>query len=351
MKVEYFKKLDLLRFIAFFLVFWQHAFSDFFVRFTFIDKQIIENFTHTGGLGVQFFFVLSGFLITFLLLKELQEFGNISLKKFYMRRVLRIWPLYYLIVISGVFFLPYFFKSFQFCGNIVYNFFFLNNFDFGNPCPAKNVNITWSVAIEEQFYLVWPVLFILLRNKIKFLFIISFALIILGFVYKINASELNAYFHTFGNVSYLMIGCCGAILFSKYRDLISSNSYFGKFQLYVVFLLIFLLILFQSVFSMIFLPILFLYIIYYFIVNEKNDHENFFSKLGKYTYGMYLYHPTIIIFSKMIFDILKIEYQNAGVGYLFLGLLSFLLTVLVSIISYNIFEKKILNLKRYFIQV
>ena len=62
---------------------------------------------HAGGLGVYFFFVLSGFLITYLLLVEKAKTGTVAVKKFYWRRVLRIWPLYYLIVILGFFVIPY----------------------------------------------------------------------------------------------------------------------------------------------------------------------------------------------------------------------------------------------------
>ena len=61
-----------------------------------------------GGLGVVFFFVLSGFLITYLLLKEKEQTGTINVKKFYLRRILRIWPLYFLIVALGFFVLPHF---------------------------------------------------------------------------------------------------------------------------------------------------------------------------------------------------------------------------------------------------
>ena len=63
------------------------------------NKLIIE----LGGLGVIFFFVLSGFLITYLLLKEKEQTGTVNVKKFYARRVLRIWPLYFFIVLLGFF--------------------------------------------------------------------------------------------------------------------------------------------------------------------------------------------------------------------------------------------------------
>ena len=71
-------------------------------------KSAVNTFVfEAGGLGVYFFFVLSGFLITYLLLVEKAKTGTIAVKKFYLRRILRIWPLYYLIVILGFFVVPY----------------------------------------------------------------------------------------------------------------------------------------------------------------------------------------------------------------------------------------------------
>ncbi len=84
-----------------------------------------------GGLGVYFFFVLSGFLITYLLLAEKEKNGKINIKQFYIRRILRIWPLYYFVLLLGFFVLPHF-DSIQisylqgdftnyFYSNLVYN--------------------------------------------------------------------------------------------------------------------------------------------------------------------------------------------------------------------------------------
>ncbi len=72
-------------------------------------RSIIQKFVfELGSLGVYFFFVLSGFLITYLLLVEKAKTKTVAVKKFYVRRILRIWPLYYLIVILGFFVIPYF---------------------------------------------------------------------------------------------------------------------------------------------------------------------------------------------------------------------------------------------------
>src|SRR5215204_2292769 len=101
----YFKNITSLRFFAALLVFCSH--------FEIIKKlNGLPAFTHVaffreaGHLGVVCFFVLSGFLITYLLLREQNDFSRIHVGRFYLRRVLRIWPLYFLILVLGFFVFP-----------------------------------------------------------------------------------------------------------------------------------------------------------------------------------------------------------------------------------------------------
>lgn len=115
-----------------------------------------------GDIGVSFFFVLSGFLISYILLKEQERNGTINIKSFYMRRILRIWPLYYLIVVFGFLIFPmlktYFGQVPQESADPLLCSTFLNNFDRiinGKP-DAAALGGLWTIAIEEQFYLLWP---------------------------------------------------------------------------------------------------------------------------------------------------------------------------------------------------
>ena len=104
----FFPNLDGLRFFAFFSVFLFHSF--------FTKNEAVQNnslfvtlrlLTRHGDLGVNFFFVLSGFLITFLLLNERQFTGRIHIGAFYVRRILRIWPLYFVAVFLGFIVFPW----------------------------------------------------------------------------------------------------------------------------------------------------------------------------------------------------------------------------------------------------
>jgi peptidoglycan/LPS O-acetylase OafA/YrhL len=130
-----------------------------------------------GKNGVYLFFVLSGFLITYLLLKEKEKYKTILFKKFYLRRVFRIWPLYFLIIILAFFVFPYI-EVFKIPNQesaswyrMIYEFLL---FCFLLPNLASSIRIfpflpfashTWSIGVEEQFYLIWPILIKKIKNR------------------------------------------------------------------------------------------------------------------------------------------------------------------------------------------
>src|SRR5688500_3290557 len=106
----FFPNLDSLRSIAFLLVFFQHGFYNFFKNFegeSYLTDRLIAFLFLNGGSGVRIFFVLSGFLITYLILKEVRDNGKLNLGYFYLRRTLRIWPLYYAVVIFSFLVYPF----------------------------------------------------------------------------------------------------------------------------------------------------------------------------------------------------------------------------------------------------
>ena len=117
-----------------------------------------------GGVGVLMFFVISGFLITWLLLHEDRQWGNVSLRRFYIRRTLRIFPAFYVFWLLVVFSSIVFRKELQ-VSQAAASFFYVNNYYqalWGDPGSA--LSHTWSLGIEEQFYLLWPLAFIILHS-------------------------------------------------------------------------------------------------------------------------------------------------------------------------------------------
>ncbi|NQY11950.1 MAG: acyltransferase [Flavobacteriales bacterium] len=350
-KVIHYSRLDTLRFFAFFLVFWMHAFSVSFSNISSDDfiQSIIDKIMYTGPIGVHLFFVLSGFLITHLMVSEEKVSGKFNLWHFYLRRVLRIWPLYYLVMILGIFVLPSFVNTFTFDGSIIKNLLFWNNFD--STHHAINVGVAWSVAIEEQFYLVWPLVFLLLKNK-KALILGCFTLFILSVLFIIN-NPIESNYHTFGNVTYLMSGCIGALLFSEYKVQF-ENSVVAKSKALPILIIVtvfFVLIPIINndllILSVVFLPICYMNIIFNLVINNS-EKVSFFSKLGKYTYGMYLYHITVIILVRIVFDKLNADYFNDPLVNILVSLISLAITIVISIFSYNYFEKYFLKIKSKF---
>ena len=346
--MSYFHRLDTLRFFAFLIVFISHLFTKFDYD-TLTESPFLLNFLKSfldnGGAGVQIFFVLSGFLITFLLCKEEEKFGRINIRFFYMRRILRIWPLYYLVLILGIFILPHVANTFAFDGVIWKNLVFLNNFEMLKSGQEINTGVAWSVAIEEQFYVVWPILFVVFyrRNRLIYVAIITYLLS----CWYTFVSPSTAYFHTFGNINYLMAGCMGGVLFFKQKTFISSK--FKSCKLF--YLNLFIILLLNNLPNLpvfLILPFNYLFIILYLVSRNLSVERNIFMKLGKYTYGMYLYHSIFLICTKIVMTKLNFDYENNILLLITVGVIALTLTITFSIVSYRVFESKFLKLKGLF---
>jgi peptidoglycan/LPS O-acetylase OafA/YrhL len=162
-------ELDGLRFYAFLGVFICHTLpfdGVFYRRFHLPLPWLWGAAAKSGAAGVDLFFALSAFLITSLLLREREETSGISLRRFYLRRILRIWPLYFLLIALGVILshtvagqsLPGYYVAgyLLFAGNWVHAVF---------GRPESICSPLWTVSIEEQFYLLWPLLVKLLGRR------------------------------------------------------------------------------------------------------------------------------------------------------------------------------------------
>jgi peptidoglycan/LPS O-acetylase OafA/YrhL len=144
-KTTVFGSLDGLRAVSILAVIWHHA-GTANNSWRLLDR---------GFLGVDLFFVISGFLIVTLLLREQSSIGEISLKKFYIRRTLRIFPLYYGVIL----FLAVIYATVN--RNSLFGHRFLSDLPYyltftANFVPVVGLKIVWSLATEEQFYLLWP---------------------------------------------------------------------------------------------------------------------------------------------------------------------------------------------------
>ena len=207
-KLVYFSNLNSLRAIAALLVVlfhceeWLPSFSNLYL----LSIMDILSFNGRGGeIGVHFFFILSGFLITFLLLNEIKHAGAVHIGKFYLRRFFRIWPLYFFTLLIGFAIIPLFIPNEQSESSLFMYVLFLSNIDnISSPTNNGILGVHWSVAIEEQFYLFWPLLFFLNKRLLLFFMFILFAFSEIFFllVYSLSVK----YLHTFSNIRLLATG-------------------------------------------------------------------------------------------------------------------------------------------------
>lgn len=189
------------------------------------------NLFDSGSLGVRFFFVISGFLITWLLLLESDQAGRVSLKHFYMRRSLRIFPVYFafLTVLGLIHWLtPYQQSQAAWIGN----FTFTTNF-----IKLRELGITghlWSLAVEEQFYLIWPGVFLICGVALNFRTAVRvlsvpiltapvFRMIACKHWYPASLSPLFNFYPTFNFYDSLAVGCVCAIVLARKRAWLKST--------------------------------------------------------------------------------------------------------------------------------
>lgn len=188
--------------------------------------------TLKNGLAVTIFFALSGFLITYLLLVEKKQ-GEIKIEKFYLRRIFRIWPIYYLYLFISIVLSFIYWQNLLNISSLFY-FFLLANIPpiFFNSLPL--LSHYWSLGVEEQFYLFWP--HVLKNVKFSSLYIIIFSFILIFNILKyliyhhsvnINIDKLYIFISSF-RIDCMAIGGLGA-LFLYFKNLIILKIIYNKF--------------------------------------------------------------------------------------------------------------------------
>jgi len=337
--------------------------------YSFADNKYFYDFIHSlGKNSVFFFFVLSGFLITHLIVREKRKFGVFDFQKFYMRRVLRIWPLYYIIMGISFLIIPFisfYFGIFDTFPNTYYKMVlttdydspktiwsylgFLSNHGLSEGIVLVGGSQTWSVSIEEQFYLFWPVLLLFVFKSRPYLWLLSSIILIfiLNFFLKVDFFAVFRY-------EYLFIGCIGGLFI--------NSSYFKKISpiidkkiFYIINLLIILILSFFSVFDKYTQSFVISIFFLSFIILTVNNHFYFrskiFDEMGKISYGIYMYHPFVMFLIFPVLEYLKtlIFPINSGGAMIFLLVMQYILTIgitlFISYFSYNYIEKKFLLLK------
>ena len=162
---DYRPELDVVRFLAFLLVFFHHMYPRIYVQehlgeFTAVlghsGLRVFMSCANACGMGLCLFFTLSAYLITDLLLKERSKCQAISVRKFYIRRMLRIWPLYAVGVTIGLALAAVGHHASDITRFEWYLLFAGNIYCAAHGWSGNPMTLLWSISVEEQFYLVWP---------------------------------------------------------------------------------------------------------------------------------------------------------------------------------------------------
>jgi len=351
---RYFHTFNSLRFFSFLLVFVSHIPND--------KSSLISFFSKSGGIGVSFFFVLSGFLITYILMFEKINKDKISLKKFFARRILRIWPLYYAMILFA-FLTPYILEFLNLPSsdegyepNLLTSMLFLENYKMmytGSFPNASPLRVMWTICVEEYFYLIWGIIFYFISAK-KTPILIGICIITAN-IFRIIYNHYGIYsYDIFSNIDYFAYGAIPAYILlykSTYLDKIEKISLNIKYiLLFITIALIFVIpnikLGWITYFSPTIYGILFSTVILFTLPSSNFIHikdKYLISKLGIFTYGLYLIHTIIINLLLQTKNMFPFE-----INWFILATLSLILTILISISSYHLFEKHFLKLKKYF---
>lgn len=306
--------------------------------------------------GVTMFFVISGFLITYLLLNEVERTDTVDIPKFYLRRVLRIWPIYYGYIAISILVLYIIGNQFDIINSrLWYYLFFAANIPFLTASGIWVIVHFWSIGVEEQFYLFWPWL---VKYGKKHILKIAVGVCCLWLICKYGilllCGKCVAYrFFSVTRFDCMMIGAIGAILYYR-RNKAFCNLFFNKYISLMAWVL-----LLTSEFYGSYIPspvrIQYIAVLSLFVImsqlTEKpfliNLENRLFDFVGKISYGIYVIHPILIFVFSRWYSQLGVTWPELTQRIIIYIFITFI-TIILAYISYRFYEKPFLNLKRKF---
>ena len=353
----YFPQLDSIRGMSFIAIFFFHS-----LRINYGNNflgSFIKYLFNSLPLAIDVFFILSSFLLTYLALHEHVKTGKFSFGNYFRRRILRIWPLYYLILILAFLIFPFvahFFHAKMTLPNPLYYIFFIANF-----YTIEHVfflQFLWTISVEEQFYLLWG---LSMRFFYKYLRLIIAVLFIVSVSFSVYAI-CNRVPHYFNTLTYLFdFGCggLGAIMIFNNWKVVRCISHFQTgatvgFYCYLPFH--FFIFYFADKYltgtaaNLTVLLSRYLFIVYIALLiveqmkNERRtkalEKNQFLIYTGKISYGLYCFHGITITFTNLLLQHFNIDMQNWLLVFIY-----FIINYLIASASYFYFELPFLKLK------
>lgn len=367
------KELDGLRGVAVVLVMALHIFK----RAAYFTEHPVllafTKFTTVGWVGVDIFFTLSGFLITSILLKSKTE--EHYFKNFYVRRALRIFPLYYVAIVFVLLFAPKVEPEFmaQLKTALPIMLLYQQNWAllFKNFHITQYLGITWSLAIEEQFYFLWPfIVYKLNREQLVkasvWYIAVSMIVRILGTLFWPNLSQASTFFYytSFARFEEMLFGGLLAVFltYEGSQEKVRRYAHPLFFVSFAIFIALHLLSLpgsphpeHSSVPLMLggytTAALFTLGLIGVFVTHPPETilrrifHNPVLTFLGKYSYSIYLFHMTATL---ILLDVFWHSGMRGWKPYVLFPITTYIASVLIALLTWNLLEKHMLNLKKYF---
>jgi peptidoglycan/LPS O-acetylase OafA/YrhL len=326
-----------------------------------------------GHYGLQYFFCGSGFLISFMILREYDKTGRFRMGFFYLRRIFRIWPAYYVLVLL-VYLLIYHTSFFDLPGMSgafaphahqaiwLFLLFLPHLSEFSFPA-APYLHHTYTIGIEEQFYLIWA---LLLKYFRKYFFVINLLILITGLLlallhylafdwFNVHGLRILNQIATYYDYSQLTTFSIGTLLAYYLRSGHASLNWFKNRYIQMAFYLLFALLVYFNyrppVWGPELMTILVSFILLFATFKETsliNYSWPIWEYLGKISYGVYLFHYVALVL------VLKpmIVYWNWPLHnpFVFGGAITavLLLAILLGMLSYYLIEKPFFGLKDRF---
>jgi len=326
-------------------------------------------FSNSSQIAVTFFFVLSGFLITYFLMNDYDNTKKREkITRFYINRILRIWPLYYVLILIGFFILPNisFFQlptselyDKNFNKRFIYYLFFLPNI--GAFLAGKQLFIgnVWSLAVEEFFYLFFPLFFYFTSFKRleRSLWIVFVVFVVLCFLLHsslfVPHNKIGLYLKGWADTYRLYafaVGSLAAYYFICTPEQVKSIrlDWFWRFSTGLLLMLVILVVFgatfgffTQQIYSVLFGC--FLFCLIYSTKKYRMLNLSLINYLGKISFGIYMLHPLAIIIAIKSFGL---QINNGFMSLFLLYVTVILLTIAMSSLSYYFLEKPFLKLRK-----
>jgi peptidoglycan/LPS O-acetylase OafA/YrhL len=361
----YHPELDVLRFFSFFLIFLHHSMPhdpSFYSKMGVAPTlaSAFATLAATGAMGVQLFFLLSSYLVTELLIRERSLRGDIDLKSFYIRRILRIWPLYYALLALAwamQWFVPG--QHIGWRAGLAFTLFAGNWWIVFIGFPSSIIFPLWFVSLQEQFYLFWPVTMRKLSARgllTASASLISVATLVRWYLASHHIWESKIWCNTFVHLDAIAFGILLAVLLGgqapRLTCLHRAALGAGGFVCLVLAASYFRIKYDPLTTSRVLLgyPVAVLGAVALFLATIRPGatlRHNPFVYLGRISYGLYVFH----VLGLMISDY-TVLHQDSSLGrYLLRNAVAFAIAVVLASVSYRWLESPFLRMKQRFTHV